>query len=243
VSEQVSAQYPDDPDRVVIRDKRRIDPLTGEPRQPDPDRAISAPVEGEAIAPSDELVALQAQLDERTADLQRLQAEFANYRKRVERDRVLLGEVAVGNVLGALLPVVDDIDRARKHGDLTGAFKAVADQLDAVLGKLGLESFGDEGDPFDPAVHEAVMHSEDDEVSVPTATMIMRRGYRHGERLLRPAMVGVTDPATPSNEPQGAEAASYATIAEDETHPPTEQDAPTEQAGPEPEGATEPQGD
>jgi molecular chaperone GrpE len=100
-------------------------------------------------------------------------------------------------VLASLLPVLDDIDRAREHGDLTGAFKAVADQLEAVLAKHGLVGFGEAGDPFDPSVHEAVMHAESDEVDRPTATAVMRRGYRHGERLLRPAMVGVTDPAAP----------------------------------------------
>jgi molecular chaperone GrpE len=95
-----------------------------------------------------------------------------------------------------LLPILDDIDRARAHGDLTGAFKAVADQLDALLGKLGLAAFGEPGDPFDPVVHEAVMHDESPDVKEPTATTVLRRGYKHGDRLLRPAMVGVTDPAS-----------------------------------------------
>src|SRR5262245_24897584 len=133
-------------------------------------------------------------LEERTRDLQRVQAEFANYRKRVERDRVALAESAVGGALVGLLPILDDIDRARAHGDLTGALKAVADQLEAVLGKLGLVGFGEPGDPFDPAIHEAVMHDESSEVSEPTATTVLRRGYQHGDRLLRPAMVGVSDP-------------------------------------------------
>jgi molecular chaperone GrpE len=137
-------------------------------------------------------------LEERTRDLQRVQAEFANYRKRVERDRVALAEAAVGSALVGLLPVLDDIDRARAHGDLTGAFKSVADQLETVLGKLGLAAFGEPGDPFDPTIHEAVMHEESTVgavVSEPTATTVLRRGYKHGDRLLRPAMVGVTDPA------------------------------------------------
>jgi molecular chaperone GrpE len=174
----------------VIRDKRRIDPVTGQPRQPD--AAPSAP----AAVPEDIPKAEALQLAERTADLQRVQAEYANYRKRVERDRAVLGELAAGRVLASLLPVLDAIDRAREHGDLTGAFKAVADQLDAILGKDGLVAFGDVGDPFDPAIHDAVMHREGGDVDRPTATMILRRGYRHGERLLRPAMVEVTDPPT-----------------------------------------------
>jgi molecular chaperone GrpE len=192
---------PDDPDRVVIRDKRRIDPITGEPRHPDPDpaadRATSAgpPLPGVARSSEDELA-------ERTADLQRLQAEFANYRKRVERDRVVVGELAAGRVLADLLPVLDDIERAREHGDLTGALKAVADQLDSVLARHGLVAFGEVGDRFDPARYEAVLHEESVAVMVPTATTVMRRGYEYRDRLLRAAMVGVTDPAGPA-DPNG----------------------------------------
>lgn len=179
-------------ERVVIRDKRRIDP-SGELREPQAEEVTTQPS-------SEEVTVLETAVAERTADLQRLQAEYANYRKRVERDRVAMGEIAVGGVLAALLPVLDDIDRARTHGDLTGAFKAVADQLDAVLAKLGLVTFGTEGDPFDPALHEAVMHAVSDEVQSPTATTVMRKGYQYGERLLRPAMVGVTDPESPSEQ-------------------------------------------
>jgi molecular chaperone GrpE len=147
------------------------------------------------------MAALQAQLDERTADLQRLQAEYANYRKRAERERLAAGDLAVGRALGDFLPVLDDLERARQHGDLTGGLKAIADHLELAFSKLGLEAFGEQGDPFDPTVHEAVLHNESDEVSVPTCTTVMRKGYRHGERLLRPAMVGVTDPVTPSALP------------------------------------------
>lgn len=191
---------PEEPrEPVVIRDKRRLDPVTGEPRHAAPEdqggrhaRVEEARVEEENIPKADALL-----LEERTRDLQRVQAEFANYRKRVERDRVAVAEAAVGTALLGLLPVLDDIDRARLHGDVAGPFKAVAEQLEAVLGKIGLAPFGEVGDRFDPAIHEAVMHNESDEVSEPTATAVMRRGYRHGERLLRPAMVGVTEPVTP----------------------------------------------
>jgi molecular chaperone GrpE len=191
---------PDEPDRVVIHDRRRIDPITGEVRHPDPDPAadratsVAPPLPG--VGRSSE-----AELAERTADLQRLQAEFANYRKRVDRDRVVVGELAAGRVIADLLPVLDDIDRARAHGDLTGAFKAVADQLDTVLAKHGLVAFGEVGDRFDPARHEAVMHEESTAVQVPTTTTVMRRGYEYHDRLLRPAMVGVTDPVAPGPAP------------------------------------------
>ncbi len=192
----------DEPERVIIRDKRRVD-TSGAVREPDVE--IVDAVE-EAVT-SAEVAALETAVAERTADLQRLQAEYANYRKRVERDRIAIGEVAVGGVLAALIPVLDDIDRARAHGDLTGAFKAVADQLDAILAKLGLAAFGEVGDPFDPSLHEAVMHAVSDEVAAPTATTVMRKGYQHGERLLRPAMVGVTDPSgeAPADNDQDGE--------------------------------------
>jgi molecular chaperone GrpE len=181
--------------RVVIRDKRRIDPDTGEVRAVQSGDAASWSA-AEAPKPQDsgELADLRTQVGERTADLQRVSAEYANYRKRVDRDRVVVVEQATASVLGALLPVLDDLERAAEHGDLTGPFKAVADQLQAVLNKLGLESFGEPGDPFDPIVHEAVMHSTSPEVTEPTAVNVMRRGYKHGERLLRPAMVAVADP-------------------------------------------------
>jgi molecular chaperone GrpE len=186
---------PDEPDRVVIRDKRRIDPVTGEARVVQPEASATAPAAPAQDAESAELTALHTAVAERTADLQRLQAEYANYRKRAERDRLAAGEVAISRVLAELLPVLDDIDRARSHDDLTGALKAVADHLDGIFSKLGLQAFGEVGDPFNPAIHEAVLHDESDQVSVPTCTTVMRRGYQHGERLLRPAMVGVSDPA------------------------------------------------
>jgi molecular chaperone GrpE len=141
-----------------------------------------------------ELAALRADLDERTRDLQRLSAEYANYRKRVDRDRALVGEQAVGAVLVALLPVLDDLDRAREHGDLVGPFATMAEQLTAAVGKFGLTPFGDKGDPFDPNRHEAVAHQTSAEVTEPTCVDIMRRGYLLGDRLLRPALVAVADP-------------------------------------------------
>jgi len=143
---------------------------------------------------SAELEALRSELDERLRDLQRVSAEYANYRKRVERDRNLVVEQAVGAVLTAVLPILDDVDRAREHGDLTGPFAAVAEQLTTALGKLGLTAFGEKGDPFDPTRHEAVTHETSADVTEPTCVSVMRRGYLLGERLLRPAMVAVADP-------------------------------------------------
>jgi molecular chaperone GrpE len=141
-----------------------------------------------------ELEALRKDLDERTSDLQRVTAEYANYRKRVDRDRALVVEQATGNVLAVLLPVLDDIDRAREHGDLVGPFGSVAEQLIAALTKFGLTPFGAKGDPFDPTRHEAVAHQTSADVKEPTCIDVMRRGYLLGERLLRPALVAVADP-------------------------------------------------
>jgi molecular chaperone GrpE len=136
----------------------------------------------------------QAQLAERTADVQRIQAEYANYRKRVERDRIAVREQALANVLGELLPVLDDIGRAREHGELSGGFKSVAESLESTVAKLGLVSYGEQGEPFDPTIHEALMHSYSDQVSEPTCVQILQPGYKVGDRTLRPARVAVAEP-------------------------------------------------
>src|SRR5687768_4153642 len=184
--------------RVVIRDKRRIDP-TGAPvahgEQMSEQDMGAAPV-AEQAPPVDEELARQ--LAERTEDLQRVTAEYANYRRRVERDRVLVVDQAAERFAGQLFPIVDDIERARDHGDLTGAFKVVADRVLGLLDGLGVESFGKAGDPFDPALHEAVIHDTSSEVDVPTASTVLRQGFRRGDRVLRTAMVGVTDPEHPA---------------------------------------------
>jgi molecular chaperone GrpE len=130
-----------------------------------------------------------------TSDLQRLQAEYANYRKRVERDRAVAHESAIGAVLTELLALLDDVDRAEQHGELSGGFKAVADQLNSIVSRIGLEKYGTEGEAFDPQVHEALMHDESADVAVPTASKILQPGYKYKERILRPARVAVTDPA------------------------------------------------
>jgi molecular chaperone GrpE len=185
--------------RVVVRDKRRIDPVTGKVRVPPAgEQPAGGGVhvdEGDpgAAASAAEVEALQAQLDERTGDLQRITAEYSNYRRRVERDRQLVIDVAKAQVTSQLLTVLDDIERAQEHGDLSGAFKVVADKLVAALQAQGLEPFGVVGEVFDPAVHEAVQHNTAADVSEPTVTAVLRPGYRFGERVLRPAMVAVTD--------------------------------------------------
>ena len=129
-----------------------------------------------------------------TSDLQRLQAEYANYRKRVERDRALAHELAIGSVLAEFLSVLDDIDRAESHGELSGGFKSVAEQIERTVEKLGLTKFGEAGTPFDPQIHEALMHLTSTDVSESTATQILQPGYKLKERVLRPARVAVTDP-------------------------------------------------
>ena len=129
-----------------------------------------------------------------TEDLQRLQAEYSNYKKRVDRDRLLVGEIATAGALLELLPILDDLDRAGEHGELTGGFKAVADQILNATKKLGLEKFGETPSIFDPNIHEALMHETSKEVKETTVTKILQFGYRYKERVLRPARVVVTDP-------------------------------------------------
>ena len=157
-------------------------------------------VEGEqpdvpAAEPEDELGRARQEAAERLADLQRLQAEFLNYKRRVERDRELVKQNAVFTVLTPMLDVLDNIDRAREHGELEGGFKGVADQLERVVSQLGLTRFGEPGDAFDPLLHEALSHvGTDPEVDVVTCKHIAKAGYRIGERVVRAAQVLVVDP-------------------------------------------------
>ena len=144
----------------------------------------------EAAAPDQEVDPVAAL----TADLQRLQAEYANYRKRVERDRAVASEVATAAVLTELLATLDDIERAATHGELTGGFKAVADQLASITNRFGLEKYGVEGEAFDPQIHEALMHETSADIAIATATKILQPGYKYKERILRPARVAVTEP-------------------------------------------------
>ena len=217
----------------VIRDNRRIDPATGQPRRGKHaaagpttgrsgggsggqhrrgnnsaarDAAASAKSEGAAAAAAapaadpetgdEQVEELRTQLAERTADLQRLQAEYTNYRKRVDRDRATVRELAIASSLTELLPVLDAIEAAREHGELSGGFKSVADSLQAAISKLGLVSYGERGDVFDPKIHEALTSTSSPDVAEETCVEIFQPGYRIGERILRPARVAVAEPAT-----------------------------------------------
>jgi len=221
---------------VVVRDRRRIDPQTGEPRDTaeqgqvaesmsgtlddelakvaeggaEQAAAEDSAAEAPAEAASETEEALRKQVDELTQDVKRVTAEYANFRKRTERDRESVVNSAKAAVVGDLLTVLDDLERAEAHGDLTGAFKSVADKLTGSLTSAGLEAFGQEGDEFDPSVHEAVQHDTSPEVSGPTVTTVLRRGYRFGDRVLRPALVGVTDhePEAAAAPPEGGAATS-----------------------------------
>ena len=129
-----------------------------------------------------------------TSDMQRVQAEYSNYRKRVDRDRITANEITTAIVLSELLPVLDDISRAEEHGELTGGFKAVADQLQAITTKLGLAKFSDVDVPFDPNIHEALMHSTSPDVTETSVTQVLQPGFKFKDRVIRPARVAVTDP-------------------------------------------------
>lgn len=190
---------------IRFTDRRRIDPLTGEVRTPEEGGAQQgAPAPGATPRPQPEpeielddprIADLEKQLEERTNDLQRVQAEYANYRRRVDRDREATLVSAKVSFVSDLLTVLDDIARAEQHGDLTGPFKSVADKVAGVVAGLGLESFGKDGELFDPSLHEAVQH-EPAEAPGPTVTVltaVLRQGYKIADRVLRPAMVTVAD--------------------------------------------------
>ncbi|MFF8599452.1 nucleotide exchange factor GrpE [Streptomyces sp. NPDC015232] len=179
---------------------------------PEETEAADSAAQAEGAAPAGDATdaGLLAQLDqartalsERTGDLQRLQAEYQNYRRRVERDRVTVKEIAVANLVTELLPVLDDIGRARDHGELVGGFKSVAESLETVVAKMGLQQFGKEGEPFDPTIHEALMHSYAPDVTETTCVAILQPGYRIGERTIRPARVAVAEPQ-PGAQPGSA---------------------------------------
>jgi len=183
---------------VTVTDKRRIDPETGEvrvsasgpaPRGPAPEAAPGAP----PAAGKDEVAELKS-------TLQRVKAEYDNYRKRSLRDQQVTAERTKAAVVMQLLPVLDDLDRARSHGDLeSGPLKSVADKLVTALEGVGLSGFGAEGDEFDPALHEAVLHEGDG--SNPVVGSVMRRGYRVGDQVVRHALVGVVDAVSDDSAP------------------------------------------
>ena len=176
-------------EQVTVTDKRRIDPETGEVRHV---ASGAAPSGAAPDAPAGKGSASDEKVAELTADLQRVQADYANYRKRALRDQEATAERAKAAVVSQLLGVLDDLDRARKHGDLeAGPLKSVADTLMNALTGLGLTSFGAEGEDFDPVLHEAVQHEGDG--SRPVIGTVMRQGYKLGDQVLRHALVGVVD--------------------------------------------------
>jgi molecular chaperone GrpE len=181
---------------VKITDKRKLDPETGAPRSPSGEQ--ETPVSEQDVA-NDSVVELDP-VAELTADLQRLQAEFANYRKRVERDRETTRDLVVSNTLAELLPVIDDIGRARTHGELEGAFKSVGEALESTVTRLGLKPFGAPGDEFDPTKHEAISHEYSADVSSSTCMNVFQPGYEFNGKIIRAAIVSVADPETVNAE-------------------------------------------
>ncbi|KQR04211.1 molecular chaperone GrpE [Arthrobacter sp. Leaf141] len=199
----------------VIRDNRKVDPETGEARHPEGAQAggaepAAADSEGDALSQAEEILngidvpaeesvaqgAGTAEAAELKNDLLRLQAEYVNYRKRVERDRAVAGEMAVIGVLNSLLPVLDDVDAARQHGDLTdGPFAAIATKLENALKTYGLVRIDETGVEFDPTIHEALIQQPGEDIEVDTVSQVLRSGYKSGERVLRAAQVIVAVPA------------------------------------------------
>ena len=195
----MSSNDPHEP--VTVTDKRRVDPETGEVRQQASGPAPSGPAPEAMAGETPEEAGKAAEL---LADLQRVQADFANYRKRALRDQQLIADRAKAAVITQLLGVLDDLDRARSHGDLdSGPLKAVADKLVTALEGLGLSGFGAEGDEFDPALHEAVQHEGDG--THPVVGTVMRRGYKVGDQVVRHAMVGVVDTLPDAEAPDAAQ--------------------------------------
>ncbi len=184
-----------------LAEEGRAPQETAAPDQPEPileggpdvieDRDLAEDSPTDLVA---DLATAKQELAERTTDLQRLQAEYVNYKRRVDRDRELVKQNATFQVLAGLLPVLDDIDRAREHGELEGGFKAVADSLERAVAGLGLVKFGEPGDEFDPNLHDALMHAHSPEVTTTTCQTIIQAGYRIGDRVVRAARVTVVDP-------------------------------------------------
>lgn len=205
--EGASALSPEGEDEVIEAevvdesgsDSNGSDASSGDGSDGDPESVVD---EGDALAQAEAILEEEGSKSEsevlaaeRLVDLQRLQAEYVNYRRRVERDRDVAREMAVISVLNSLLPVLDDIDAARQHGDLDGSpFASISDKLDSVLGQHGLVRYGEVGVEFDPNVHEALLQQPSGDVEVDTVSHVLRSGYKAGDRVLRAAQVGVAVP-------------------------------------------------
>jgi molecular chaperone GrpE len=210
----------------TIRDKRRIDPDTYQVREPRPAAppAPEAPIEEagtQVPVDTEEVTQLKTALADRTADLQRLQAEYVNYKRRVDRDRDVARKGGIESVLKDLMSVLDDVRSAREHGELSGGFKAVADEVERVSARYGLETYGTKGDPFDPHIHEALLHAHAEGIEGPTCVEILQPGYRIGDRVVRPARVAVAEPdpyATPAEAAAPEAATEAADVPSDDEH-------------------------
>ena len=219
----------------TVRDRRRIDPKTYEVREPQAPAAPATAGPEEAASPVSEaeaeVIELKAALAERTSDLQRLQAEYVNYKRRVDRDRDLARKVTIEGVLKDFLSVLDDVRSAREHEELNGGFKAVAEEIERVTSKYGLQAFGEAGDPFNPHIHEALLHAHAGGIDGPTCVEILQPGYRIGDRVLRPARVAVAEP-----EPDAPAAVAEAVEAAQQQSPEPVEEPSSGPAG-EPAGA------
>ncbi|HET9347780.1 MAG TPA: nucleotide exchange factor GrpE [Arthrobacter sp.] len=214
-SRRDAEQRENEPQKPIIHDNRKVDPKTGQARHPDQERASGASADsetdsGDALSQAEDILnsvevpaaesvaqgADGAEAEELRNDLRRLQAEYVNYRKRVERDRAVAGEMAVIGVLNSLLPVLDDVDAARQHGDLTdGPFAAIAAKLENALKTYGLVRIDETGVEFDPTIHEALIQQPGPDVEIDTVSQVLRSGYKSGDRVLRAAQVIVAVPA------------------------------------------------
>ena len=210
-SRREAEQRENEPQKPVIRDNRKVDPATGQARHPDQEQpAADAAGAGDALSQAEDILnsvevpaaesvaqgAGSAEAEELKDDLRRLQAEYVNYRKRVERDRAVAGEMAVIGVLNSLLPVLDDVDAARQHGDLAdGPFAAIAAKLENALKTYGLVRIDETGVEFDPTIHEALIQQPGEDIEIDTVSQILRAGYKTGDRVLRAAQVIVAVPA------------------------------------------------
>lgn len=197
---------PDPEEGPRVTDKRRVDPETGAVRQPTPEEAVLAEAEAAASAAEESVVLeglVEAQklaaerLDElqrRNADYYNLEQQYSAYVKRSKSDSAAALANGVASVAEALISVLDDIELARQHGDLVGPFASIAEKLEGTLGRFGIERYGAAGEPFDPQVHEALMHGHSADVAEPTVQQVLQPGYRMGERIIRAARVAVVDP-------------------------------------------------
>ncbi|SKB52615.1 molecular chaperone GrpE [Arthrobacter sp. 49Tsu3.1M3] len=209
-SRRDAEQQENEPQKPVIHDNRKVDPKTGQARHPGQEHAAAPADSGDALSQAEDILnsvevpaaesvaqgAPAAEAEELRNDLRRLQAEYVNYRKRVERDRAVAGEMAVIGVLNALLPVLDDVDAARQHGDLAdGPFAAIAAKLEAALKTYGLVRIDETGVEFDPTIHEALIQQPGTDIEIDTVSQVLRSGYKSGDRVLRAAQVIVAVPA------------------------------------------------